>query len=83
MAHHLKFDPDTEMGRAIIALFEGCEEVDWSGGDVVQVLTDWFTRFGIDTEAGPITVPTAADLARVGDDPWAPKVPATNVTEPF
>lgn len=52
-------DPDTPEGAAIMRLFrqiKNVEEVrgDWNGGDVVDVLSGWFTDLGIDPDTDPL-----------------------------
>lgn len=57
MSHHLLFDPRTREGGAIHELFttikDEIEEGDgsWNGGDVVELLTRWFTELGYDVDA--------------------------------
>ncbi|MET9611702.1 hypothetical protein [Kitasatospora indigofera] len=67
--HNLKFDPSTREGSQIIRLFnrikDDIEDTDgWNGGDVVDVLCEWFKDLGIDVDADAIgsgpDEPTAA-----------------------
>ncbi|MFE5037151.1 hypothetical protein [Streptomyces sp. NPDC056683] len=60
MAHQLKFDPTSDAGRAVVALFNTKKDMEnpdgtLNTGDMINVLNDWFTGLGIDDDAGPVT----------------------------
>jgi hypothetical protein len=60
MAHQLKFDPTSDAGHAVVELFNTKKNMEngdgtLNTGDMMDALNGWFTRLGIDDEAGPIT----------------------------
>ncbi|MFJ5952629.1 hypothetical protein [Streptomyces noursei] len=57
----LKYDPTTPEGQAISRLFrdvKGSEDSDggWNGGDIVDLVGDFFIRLGIDIDCGDYQV---------------------------
>ncbi|MFB7836016.1 hypothetical protein [Streptomyces sp. NPDC056056] len=68
MPNTLNYDPTNPEGKAIADLFDDVKAIEdadgsWDGADVVDLLTGWFTRLGINVkgpshQAGPIK-PTA------------------------